>query len=75
VQLDALTFSFRDRTHLTANGVSRFLVAGVSRDLNPHWNVGAELLYVPISVRRASDATSSNEPLTSFRLRLRYRRE
>lgn len=75
VQLDALTFSFRDRSRLTANGVRRYLVAGVGRDLNPHWRVGAEVLYVPMSVRRAPAASSSNDPLTSFRLQLQYRHE
>lgn len=74
-QLDALTFSFRDRSRLTANGVQRFVVAGIGRGLNPQWSLGAELLYVPLSVRRDPDAGSGNDSLTSFRLQLRYRRD
>jgi hypothetical protein len=75
VHLDALTFSFRDRSRLTANGVSRYLVAGVGRDVSPRWRAGAEVLYVPLSVRRDPDAASGNEPLTSIRLQLRYQRK
>jgi hypothetical protein len=75
VQLDSLTFSFRDRTRLTANGFKRYLVAGVSHDLNSSWSVGAEVLYVPLSVRRDPNLSASNDSLTSVRLQLRYRHE
>jgi len=75
VQLDALTFSFRDRSRLTANGVRRYLALGGSRDIDARWSVGAEVLYVPMSVRRTPDGPADHDPLTSFRLQLRYRRE
>ena len=72
VQVDALTFSYLDRTRLTANGMHRYFALGTSRELNPRWSLGAELLYVPLSVRRTLGADSENDPLTSIRLQLRY---
>jgi hypothetical protein len=72
VRLDALTYSVRDRSRLTANGMQRYLTVGARRDFNPRWSVGAEWLYVPISVRRDSGTGSENDPLGSFRLQLRY---
>jgi hypothetical protein len=75
VQLDALTFDVRDRSRLTANGVQRYLVAGLRRDLDRRWSVGAEILYVPLSVRRDPGAGSDNDALTSLRLQLRYQRD
>ena len=75
VRLDALTFSFRDRTRLTANGFRRYLVAGVGREMDRRWSVGAEVLYVPLSVRRDPVDSASNDSLTSVRLLLRYRHE
>jgi hypothetical protein len=73
VQLDALTFSFRDRSRLTANGIRRFFVIGASRDIGPHWTVGVEELHVPNPVRRTADDVVRNEPLNSFRIRLGFR--
>jgi hypothetical protein len=75
VRLDALTFSFRDRTRLTANGFQRYLVAGVGRNIDRRWSVGAEVLYVPLPVRRDPDDSADNDALTSVRLLLRYRHE
>jgi hypothetical protein len=75
VQLDALTFSFRDRTRLTANGFKRYFVAGVGRDVNTRLSVGLEVLYVPLSVRRDPSVSAGDDSLTSVRLQLRYRHE
>lgn len=72
VQVDAPTFSYLDHTHLTANGMTRYLAVGAARDLNPRWRLGAELLYVPLQVRRTPGADPENDPLTSIRFQLRY---
>jgi hypothetical protein len=74
VHLDALTFSLRDRSRLTANSWQHYLAAGASHDLGKHWNLGAELLFVPLSVRRDPTGSADNDPMTSFRLLLRNRR-
>jgi len=73
-QVDALTFGFRDRSRLVADGVLRYAAVGVRRDLAAHWSVATELLHVPLDVRRAPDASTRSEPLTSWRLQLRYAR-
>jgi hypothetical protein len=74
VQVDALTFGFRDRSRLVANGVLRYAALGVRRDLGTHWSVATEVLHVPLDVRRGPDAAVRSEPLTSWRLQLRYAR-
>jgi hypothetical protein len=73
VQVDALTFDVRDRSRLVARGALPFATIGGSRDLGAHWTVGAELMHVPLRVRRGPDAVQENDPLTSLRLQLRYR--
>ena len=75
VQLDALTFSYRDRSYLSASGHLGFFAAGLQRRLAPHWDLGAQLVYVPIPVRREPASSSSNEAMTSLRLQLLYRRD
>ena len=73
VQLDALTFSFRDRSRLTANGMRRFMVIGASRDIGTRWTVGVEALHVPNPVRRTPDNVEKNDALNSIRIRLSFR--
>ena len=73
-QVDALTFGFRDRSRLVADGVLRYAAIGVRRDLGTHWSVATEVLHVPLDVRRGPDAAVRSEPLTSWRLQLRYAR-
>ena len=73
VQVDALTFGVRDRSRLVARGVLPFATLGASRDLDAHWALGCELLYVPLRVQREPDTPSENDPLTSLRLQLLYR--
>lgn len=72
VQVDALTFDVRDRSRLVANGVLRYAAIGVRRDLGRHWSLGTEWLHVPLSVRRGPGAASESDPLTSWRVQLRY---
>jgi hypothetical protein len=73
VQVDALTFDVRDRSRLVARGYLPFGTLGGSWDLDMHWNLGLEVLYVPLRVQREPDAPSENDPLTSVRLQLLYR--
>ena len=73
-QVDALTFGFRDRSRLVADGVLHYAAIGVRRDLGTHWSVATEVLHVPLDVRRAPDAAVRSEPFTSWRLQLRYAR-
>jgi len=73
VELNALTFDMRDRSRLVARGILPFVALGTSRDIGPHWNLGVELLHVPLRVRRAPDFARESDPLTSARLQLRYR--
>jgi hypothetical protein len=73
VQVDALTFNVRDRSRLVTRGVLPFATIGASRDLDARWNLGVEVLYVPLRVQREPNAPSENNPLTSLRTQLRYR--
>jgi hypothetical protein len=73
VQVDALTFNVRDRSRLVARGILPFGTIGASRDLDARWNLGLEVLYVPLRVQREPSAPSENDPLTSVRLQLVYR--
>ena len=71
VQVDAITFDVHDRSRLVANGWMRWFALGVRRELSRHWALGAEVLHVPLSVRRPGQ-DSEDDPLTSLRLQLRW---
>jgi hypothetical protein len=73
VQVDALTFNFRDRSRLVARDVLPFFAVGGGRDIGAHWRVGMELLHVPLTVRRGPGAARENDPLTSLRVQVSYR--
>ncbi|HUL65464.1 MAG TPA: hypothetical protein VLW55_12685 [Burkholderiaceae bacterium] len=73
VQVDALTGTVHDRSHLTSSGYLRYVTLGGAFDFATQWSVAAEVLYVPLNVRRGPDAPRENDPLTSVRLSLRYR--
>ena len=72
VQVDALTGTVRDRSHLTSSGYLRYFTLGGAYDFATKWSVAAEVLYVPLNVRRGPNAPQENDPLTSVRLSLRY---
>jgi hypothetical protein len=72
VQVDALVLASRDRSRLTSDGNLPWLTIGARRELGPRWSLAAELLYVPLDVRRPPDFSRSNDPLTSVRAQLRY---
>jgi len=71
VQVDALTFDVHDRSRLVANGWMRWLAFGVRRGLSPRWDLGAELLVVPLWVQRPGEG-SERDPLASLRVQLRW---
>ena len=72
VQVDALTDGVRDRTHLFARSSLPYFALGGRHDLTKHWSLAAEVLYVPLPVRRSPNFARENDPLTSLRLQLRY---
>ncbi len=73
VQVDAYTFGVHDRSLLVSRGSMPFGTIGLSKDLDPHWNLGVEVLYVPLYVQRVPNTPSQNDSLTSVRLQLLYR--
>lgn len=54
VQVDALVFDSRDRTRLLARDVLPYLAVGGRRRLSGRWHVAAEILYMPLEVRRGN---------------------
>ncbi|QSX77380.1 hypothetical protein [Agrilutibacter solisilvae] len=73
VQVDALTYDVRDRSHLVARGVLPMLALGLSRDFGARWTGAFEVLHVPLTVRRDPDAGREHDSLTSLRLRVSVR--
>ncbi len=72
-KVDALTFEVRNRSRLVAHGSWPFAALGASRDLDRRWNVGVEVLHVPLRVQRDLAAATQTDALTSLRVRLLYR--
>lgn len=52
VQVDALVYDVRDRTRLLARDVLPTFAFGLRRRLGGRWSLAAELLHVPLKVRR-----------------------
>lgn len=73
VQVDALVFALHDRSRLAARDVLPYLAVGASHDFGAHWTVGAEVLYVPLTVRRGPGLAREQDPFTGLRVQLRYR--
>lgn len=73
VEVDALTFGVRDRSHLTSRAVVPWIAAGASHALDAHWSVGLEALYVPLEVRREPGAPRSDDPFATLRVQVSYR--
>ena len=72
VQVDAMTFGYRDYSRLTATDDVGYLAAGVGRTLGNGWGAAIEVLYVPLTVLRTPDGSPDNDPMLSFRLQVRY---
>ena len=68
VQVDAVTFGFRDRTRLTANAGRHYLVLGVGRTFGRAGTLTAELLHEPLPVRRPDDTSAHDDAFTGLRL-------
>lgn len=75
VQVDALVFRVRDRSHLVARGVLPYLALGFARPLGTRWEAAAEVLHVPLEVRRTAGSRRESDAFTSLRLQLRWRPE
>ena len=75
VQVDALTLGQRDRSLLTSRATRRYLAAGASHDLSRCWSVSAEVLHVPLKVRRELGSGTGDDPFTGVRLQLAFRFE
>ena len=72
VQVDALTHGVRDRSRLSSHAGNGYLAIGGSRRLATHWWLAAEVLHVPLRVRRGRDAAREHEPFTGLRLQFGY---
>ncbi|KGQ20786.1 hypothetical protein LF41_1326 [Lysobacter dokdonensis DS-58] len=72
VQVDAITYGFRDYSRLTATDDVGFLAFGVGRSFGAHWGAALEALYVPLTVLRMPDGSADSDPLLSFRVQVRY---
>jgi hypothetical protein len=72
VQVDALVFTVRDNSHLVARGVLPYVALGLSRDFAPRWGASAELLHVPLDVRRSTAGGVDDDAFTGLRLQLRF---
>jgi hypothetical protein len=72
VQVDAQLFVNADHSRVTSNGNMPWFTLGLRHDFTPQWSLAAEVLYVPLDVRRPPGFNNDKDPLTSFRLQLRY---
>lgn len=70
VQVDARVFTVRDRTQLIARGVLPYVALGLRRPLGTRWTLGAELMHVPLDVRRTAQGRVENDPFTALKLSL-----
>jgi hypothetical protein len=72
VHVNAKVFTSNDRSRLTSNDDLPWLTIGVRHDFHSQWSLAAELLYVPLDVRRAPSFSVDKDPLASVRVQLRY---
>lgn len=72
-QVNALTFGFIDRRHLTTHGVLWNAGTGATWALAPRTDVGFDLFYAPLSVRRPNEQRTHDSLLTArFMLRRQF---
>lgn len=72
VQVDAITYGFRDYSRLTATDDLGYVALGLGRTLPKGWGAAVEVLYMPLTVLREPNGSADSDPLLSFRLQLRY---
>lgn len=69
VQVDAVTYGFRDLSRLISHGDQSYVAIGGGRQ-GSRWGVRAELLYVPLRVRRTADRPVATDPLLTLRIQV-----
>ena len=72
VQVNARVFTVLDRSRLVGRGVLPYLALGLTREIAPHWDLAAEVLHVPLDVRRELGSDVENDAYTALRLRLAW---
>jgi len=72
-QVDALTYGYVDRTHYLSHGTAASASAGVSYRLTSRFNVGVDLFYAPLTVRRGLGAPLQVDSLLNVRALVSYR--
>ncbi len=71
-QVNALTRGFIDRRHLFASGTTWTVGTGATWPLGSRMDLGLNVFYAPLSVRRFQSGVE-NDPLLNARLLIRYR--
>jgi hypothetical protein len=72
VAVNAELTEYIERIRLLNSASLRYLAFGVGTDLRRGWRLGAELLYVPLDVRRAPRFERRNDDFLGLRLALRW---
>jgi hypothetical protein len=72
-QVDNLTYGFRDRKPLLADGWTWSFSTDASWSLSDRFEIDAEVFYSPLSVVRPPSETAENDPLRNLRTILRIR--
>lgn len=72
-QVDARTFGFIDRTHLSTDGFVYTTQAGITWPIQGSTRFGIEFFYAPLSVVRLGSTSSRNDELFNARLLLTRR--
>ena len=72
VQVDArLAIDLHDRTLLIVRDWFPSYALGVRREFGRGWSAAAEILHVPLGVRRNAESAVEQDPMTSLRLQMR----
>lgn len=71
-QVDAITFGFRDRSRLAADGWTTAVTAGASFPVSSRLRLAFETFYTPLDVIRPPATTADNDPLFNVRSMLTY---
>lgn len=72
-QVNARTFGFLDRTHLSTHGIVYTVQSGLSWPIGRGTAFGIELFYAPLEVVRLGSPRTSNDGLLNARLLLTHR--
>jgi hypothetical protein len=72
-QVDALTYGSLDHTHYLSHGTTVSTSAGVNYRLTSRFDVGVDMFYSPLSVRRAAGAPIQTDGLFNVRALFTYR--